>query len=47
MYLTGLWENAKVKNRSVEPNIGVGGVVIQKGEGTANCQMFLENGKGN
>ena len=36
-YLTGLRENAKVKNRSVEPNIGVGDVVILKGEGTARC----------
>ena len=30
-------ENAKVKNRSVEPNIFVGDVVILKGEGTARC----------
>ena len=35
--MTGLRENAKVKNRSVEPNICVGDMVILKGEGTARC----------
>ena len=32
----------KLKNRSVEPNICVGDVVILKGEGTARCFWKME-----